>query len=822
MPTSDSSRFWIASEALLAVALVALPWTFGGTVWARGLLLATGCGALALWGIGAAKNHRRWGWHPLLWLPLAVLAIALMQLVPLPESLQRAASPVAAELRDFALVPLGLDRLRPISMDAPATARAIARLCGLTGLVITAFQLGRLPGVRRRLFRVLALTGASIALCGLFHLLVSESALFGVYEFKTTAVPFVTPFWNTNHLAAFLAFSGTVALALALAAEERDDAIGWALAAFACGIGVFLSYSRGGVATFVATWGLVGAAFFARRSGSLRAVLPWVAIAATIGVAGLLSFERLVERADTVSSLEKLQATKVYLWPMLANGALEFWRGGMGVGAFELGFSRFQTIELLLTFTYPENFALQWASEVGLPLGAALLALAAVAVWRVWRAVRATALERYVALAVVGVALHELFDFAFELEALGASVAVVAGLLASTSERTPRVPVRRTGVWLAVGLAALGVAGLVYGLPKHRVAEAALADAIRSKPSSKEVRAVALPLIDRHPADWVLYSNVASDAAARGDALEALAWANRVLFLRPDDARVHVAAAYALARLGKPLQALGELKVAWRLGDWSSLPLGLAIAEKTQAWERLLVEKPGPLTSSYGLLILHGKGAEAERLLQAASEFPPSDEVRREAEVLLVRHEADLGDARKAMTLLDALSPEDQARVEVQLVRVRVLFKLGRAEEGIAALERLLAREPSRLDVGLQLAASLSSAGRALAAIDVLGRLKPFVTGSAERSSLFQREAALWQAQERWGLALEALQTASRIEPNRADLHYRLAELYERMGSVHSAVDEVRRGRLLDTPEGARAKDALMDRLTRLSLGESP
>ncbi|MER2561753.1 MAG: hypothetical protein ABTQ32_13585, partial [Myxococcaceae bacterium] len=46
-----------------------------------------------------------------------------------------------------------------------------------------------------------------------------------------------------------------------------------------------------------------------------------------------------------------------------------------------------------------------------------------------------------------------------------------------------------------------------------------------------------------------------------------------------------------------------------------------------------------------------------------------------------------------------------------------------------------------------------------------------------------------------------------------ADLRYRIAGVYERMGSLHSALDEVRRGRLLDTPDGARAQDPWVARL---------
>jgi predicted trehalose synthase len=115
--------------------------------------------------------------------------------------------------------------------------------------------------------------------------------------------------------------------------------------------------------------------------------------------------------------------------------------------------------------------------------------------------------------------------------------------------------------------------------------------------------------------------------------------------------------------------------------------------------------------------------------------------------------------------------------------------------------------------VGLELVGVLSEMKRPLAALDVLERMRPFTDGPTQRSAMLQREAALWSAQERWSRALDALQTASRIEPSRADLHYRAAEVLERMGSLHSALDEVRRGRALDTPNGAQAVSAWLNRL---------
>lgn len=817
MPRSDHSRWWLAAELVVALALVATPWSLGGApAWTLWLLVGAGALALVLWNVGAARNHRRWSFHPVLILPAGVVAVAALQLVPLPPGVLGVLSRPAAELREFALVPLGLTGWRPVSLDPPATARALARFIGLGALLFVAWKLGRRAEVRHRLLALQALVGVTIAVTGLGHLLAGADSLFGLHHFTAT-LALITPFGNTNHLAAFLALSATIALGLALDTKSRDVAIAWAAAAFVCGLGVFLSGSRGGVVTFVATWVLVGAALLARRGGGLRAVVPWVVIGGTVLFAGLLAFEQLVARAETVASVEKLRRTKLELWPMLLEGTTQAWPLGFGAGAFENGFTRWQTEQLDVTFTHPENIWFQAMADFGVPLTLGLVLFAVWLVRRTWVAVTALELERTALLAVVGLLLHDVFDFALELQACALGGAVSFGLVlgaAGTAEEKRHVGWAGAVRAALVGLVALAV--LRFGLPTHAAAEARVAQVIRERQVVELVRATAVEAISRHPSDWVLYGDVAGDFAQRADPRETLAWVNRLLFLRPGDARAHVAAAQALLRLKEPVQALGELKLAWALGDTSSVDLGLAVALRHGAnWDRLLLDKPGHLTLLWERLRAGRHDAEALALLDSVDVSAVGEAVHTEAAVLRVRHESELGDPGRALAAWERLPEVERSAAGQQRVRVALLERLGRDGEALTAMERLVSREPGDLSLVLGLVDMLARRGRPTAAREVLERARPYFVGP-NRAVLFQKEAALLVAEERWGRALEALETAARLEPTRADLHYQMAHVYERMGSLPSALEAIRKGRLLDSPAGAKAQDVNVARLERL------
>src|SRR5690606_20128011 len=130
---------------------------------------------------------------------LPVVAIAL-QLVPLPLGLLGLLSPRAAEVVDFVLVPLGLSSTRPVSLDPPATWRALAGALTALLVFLTASQLVRREVAQRRLGLLLAFLAAALPVLAALHWLVGTERLFGLYTFQVVPPALITPFGNPNHL----------------------------------------------------------------------------------------------------------------------------------------------------------------------------------------------------------------------------------------------------------------------------------------------------------------------------------------------------------------------------------------------------------------------------------------------------------------------------------------------------------------------------------------------------------------------------------------------------------------------------------------------
>lgn len=812
-PRRRVSSYSLAGEATLWALAFFCPLALGSAPgWTLWPLVLFSFAAAGLSAIGAARMNQGLSLPFFAALPALGALLCALQLLPLPPPLLRLLSTPAAELREFALVPLGLTSWRPVSMDAPSTWRELAKYLSYFSVLVAAAQVARSRRARRRLFCAVALAGALVALIGFGHQLVGASTLFGVYRYAG-APALLSTFGNPNHLAGYLTLAGTAALGLALSAADRQRALLWGLAYLACGAGCLLSLSRGGIVFFFVAQLLFAGLLLAQRARSRpgeaasppllgRGALALAAAFVVLATGSYLAYERIAAELATADSVEKIRRSKVDLWPMLAEGAQAFWVAGMGRGTFEVAFTPHQQMAIHGTFTHPENIVLQHWAEVGVLGAGALFFLAGWALSRAARRDDLTPLELAALCAATAVGLHNLFDFNLELAACAVSAAVLLGASTGTA-RTERAS---KGLLL---LPLLGVALLAsfFAGPTFRDAGDALAKKVKEGATAEQARAFALPLIDRHPADYFLYEVVGQVYGAQkgADPKEALAFANRALYLRPIDAEAHRVAARALLRLGKKKQALLEYQLAHAAGAPEALREGLFVARGVEELLRLAPSEPARRHELVTLLRTHGRVEESNALLDLSLEELGKQPEAMELWLLSASYRLSLEEVEVA----ERLQP---GALRVQLTRASILSSTGKKDEAVGILHALVKSHPDSLELAFSLASYQLEAGKPRAAREALSRVSPFVSDPNQRASLMLLEANAYEREGKPAKAIQSIQTAARLQPETPSHHYHAARLYEAMGRLPEAAEAVRAGLRHEKPP-AEANRVWLSRL---------
>ncbi|MDP2999714.1 MAG: O-antigen ligase family protein [Bryobacterales bacterium] len=404
-------------------------------------LLALGALTLVYW-IRPAKTVRI---PPpdraLLWLVAAVLALASLQIVPLPLSLLRLISPASAGMFEAASAAGGTPApWASISIVPPATLDHLLRLVAyvLVFLLVrdAACRLGSRSWAAAVPLLVLALLEASLGLV--------QSYSGGPAGLARGTYP------NRNHFAGLLAMALPFAVLAAVAMLRRnrkrfESPAGPAAAACALLVvaavillGILHSLSRMGFISTLCSLFVTGAAALGMGHAARK---KWLPLAGLLGVVVVLGFvflptDQLIARFADLAAGEEISA----------EGRAQAWRDtgpligaypvfGCGLGAYESAFLRYKTVAPLYAVEFAHNDYLQLLAEFG-GLGFALVMLL---VFRtLMRAVRAAdqmGSGRWLALATVGslaaILLHSLVDFNLYIPANAAVLAWIAGIVES-------------------------------------------------------------------------------------------------------------------------------------------------------------------------------------------------------------------------------------------------------------------------------------------------------------------------------------------------------------------------------------------------------
>jgi len=834
MPGSDFRRpistFTPVAELALWAAAFACPLALGGApIWALWPLCILSAVAAISGAVGSLRSHRSIALPPFAAALALSAALCLLQLVPLPRPLLDWLSPRSAQLRDFALVPLGLPAARSISLDPPATWRELAKSISYLLLFFAAVQVSRSrSGARRRLTAAVALSGVAVALIGYAHALVGAHLLFGFHSFAVSQPPFLTSFGNPNHLSSLLTLTSTVALGLALTAADRQRAALWGLAYAASGAAIFFSLSRGGICFFLAAQAIFVFLLYRGRRSRISAspvsrLMPgresWIILAtlAVLSISAFVASERILAELRTADSVEKLRESKIQTWPMIVSSARQFARGGMGRGAFDAAFTRDQTEWPEVTFTHPENIVLQLCSDLGL-LGA--LVVGGIAAWALLRLLQrqeSSTLDLAILSGISAMVLHDLFDFSLALPGC-AAVACIAMGIASRSENAilaeREVGLMRLGpVPLAAVLALLALLSLLPGGDTLQAAESELASKLAKAPAS-EITVAAARAIDRHPADYLLYdlAGGAFDRSKPPRPGEALAFANRALFLRPLDVEAHRVAARALLKLGRRSQAALEYRLAYQAGQDGAVTLDEAVPSARELAElKLLVpDAPGPISEVAVRLWISGRRPQAEALLADALATLSGHPDAPELWLLQAQYSGELGDFARA---LDAAAQAEKGwpgAPRPAISRANILWQMGQRADAVALLEDVFARHPNELELAFRLAQVHALSQNSRRAREVLATASPLVSSPAVRSRWLSMEGETFESEGQNIRALQSYQAAARVLPTLPANHYSVARVLEALKRPADAMAAVREGMKYEDPSGiARGKARL-------------
>lgn len=456
-PDTAEQGLALAVEVLLGGVLVLSPLAYGGVEFGAQRWMMLGITVaiviqLIRW-FAYPKTFRptfTWAYLPM----LAFLALAVVQLLPLPSSIVSVFSPKATEAwnevsrlvpgeqihRSLSLYPLGTER----------QLRLLLLVCGVFAITFTHFR-ERVQIVR--LLWALVVAGSFAGVVAISQNLTDgPSTWLGV----TTSHPDSGPFMNHSAFGQFMNLCTGAALALLLVGLRRqigDRPMSYGslrhhlfrkssaalliplLFIVISPVLVALSLTRGGVLSFVIAGSITGILLGFTHSGrgkrTLLAVLGFLILLVLLK----FGFDRVYDRMASLRSVEdtgggvRLQMVRDMV-PMFRDFPIV----GVGLGAFSHVFPTYDTAAVAQFATHAENEYAQLAVETG-AVGIVLIALfLAVVAWNGFSAMRwgkrsIQAGSGGLIFGLLCILIHSASDFGQHVPAIACVTAVTTALL---------------------------------------------------------------------------------------------------------------------------------------------------------------------------------------------------------------------------------------------------------------------------------------------------------------------------------------------------------------------------------------------------------
>jgi O-antigen ligase len=447
------------AEALLWLLIAFVPWPFGTVSAASEAVVALLLAALGLCLVWRFLFERRefvgsWTLSPL----LALLAVVLLSLLPLPTAWVHLLSPNGVQLRRdlLAHLPLNLANSSTITLSFyPYATAHMARLMISSLVVLLAvINFCRCHAAIIRLFIAITAVGGVLGAQAVLQTITSNGMIYWTIPapVKSTSGPFV----NYNNFCQFmnLCLGAGIGLLLNLVHHRsyrgRSHALlgRWELLGDAgrrfvlllfvmlllAGLSVLLSTSRGGALAMVG-----GGLFIAVLLVALRDLdIPLK----TLSLVGLslvclllfLGLETFLARMQTLSDLESASGARWQVFQDVWHMVPQFALVGTGLGTHEFVYPMFSHLTTWRNAQFVENEYLQLLEEMGL-VGTLLVAsFIALLVFNFIHAIRRRDLGLgYAAVGLgyglVAIALGSITDFGQRLASIATLTAVVCGLI---------------------------------------------------------------------------------------------------------------------------------------------------------------------------------------------------------------------------------------------------------------------------------------------------------------------------------------------------------------------------------------------------------
>ncbi|HEX8168942.1 MAG TPA: O-antigen ligase family protein [Thermoanaerobaculia bacterium] len=401
------------------------------------------------------------------------LAVAALQLVPLPPSLLGALSPESASIWNgaapiAALAGAPVARAHPVSVDPAATTLELLRFAALLATFSICALLVRTHARRVALAAVLCAAATFESLYGVREAALQRYEIWGwvnrlIYNRVTGT------FVNPNHFAHYLAIVLPMSLFLiatavrhaappetpfgrriALLLEQHAAVTGLAtLAAIVCAAGVLLAASRGALLSLAAGMFAVSAALPGRR-------VARAAFGTAAGLAILVALILFLGPARTVSRFAPNELERqTFVGRRVGIGSgIDVWQRfailGSGLGTFDRVVSMEQRSDLEKVYNHAHNDYVELAATTGtagfmiafVTLAAGYVALARMTFSAAARQELAWRRRAYQVAALTSItiaAVHALFDFNLFIPANPATLAAIAGAAVAVTHHDKRI-----------------------------------------------------------------------------------------------------------------------------------------------------------------------------------------------------------------------------------------------------------------------------------------------------------------------------------------------------------------------------------------------